>query len=253
MRPSPESFIETLKEMDPQMPPVEVDLNEIRVTVRARVREVERKEEIVFPAKVSSDVYPTRDLPRLRRRGQRAGRDDQRQMPRLRDGLEREQSGRRGAPPRRCGGEKNPVQTEERRRATRANMAMIAGLVGGAMMLIAILGLAIVILNREPPPSQTAVAEVEETIKPFDTGTLSRVIDLPEEQRRRIYKDYRTVARTTVEKPLFLPQGSKPRQNLEDMLQKTFDRELTAFRGVARHHRRGCQRGDQGRRREGVG
>jgi hypothetical protein len=72
------------------------------------------------------------------------------------------------------------------------------------------------------------VVEVEETIKPA-TPEPYRIINLPEEQRRRIYNDYRKVARTTVEKPLVLPQGSKPRQSLEDMLQKTYDRELTHF------------------------
>jgi hypothetical protein len=107
-----------------------------------------------------------------------------------------------------------------------ANAAMIAGLVGGVMMLFAILGLGLILLNRQPPPAP--VAEAEETIKPAIPEKY-RVINLPEEHRKRIYKDYRTVARTTVEKPLILPQGTKVRQSLENMLQKTFDRELLAF------------------------
>ena len=107
-----------------------------------------------------------------------------------------------------------------------ANAAIVAGLVGGGMMLVAVIGLGLILLNRQAPPQVTA--EVEETIKPAIPEPY-RVVNLPEETRRRIYKDYRTVARTTVEKPLILPQGTKARQNLEVMLQQTFDRELMHF------------------------
>lgn len=94
-------------------------------------------------------------------------------------------------------------------------------------MMIAMIGLAIVILNREPSPA-TATSQVEETIKPLEPEPY-RVVNLPEATRKRIYKDYRAVARTSVEKPLAVPQGTKVRQNLEVMLQQTFDRELMRF------------------------
>ena len=58
--------------------------------------------------------------------------------------------------------------------------------------------------------------------------------DLSEEMRKKVYLDYRSVARTTLEKPLPLPQGSPPRQALEDMLQKTFDREIMRFAALHR-------------------
>lgn len=109
-----------------------------------------------------------------------------------------------------------------------SGLAMVAGLVGGAMLLIAMAGIVVIVLNRQAEPSPTAQAEVEDTIKP-STPEPYRVIDLPEETRRRIYKDYRNVAVTTVERPLILPQGTKPRESLEDMLQKTYDRELARF------------------------
>jgi hypothetical protein len=127
--------------------------------------------------------------------------------------------------------EAGPKKTEAPAKAEKddfAGFAMVAGLVAGAMMLIAMAGIVIVVLSRQPAPSQIATAEVEETIKP-STPQPYRVIDLPEETRRRIYQDYRNVAVTTVEKPLILPQGSKPRKSLEDMLQKTYDRELSRF------------------------
>ncbi len=115
---------------------------------------------------------------------------------------------------------------EDSEDATNANAALIAGIVGGAMMLIAMIGILLIVINREPTPTRTA--EVEDTIKPLEPEPY-RVINRPEEQRKRIYNDYRTVARTTVEVPLVLPQGTKPRELMEDTLQKTFDRELMAF------------------------
>ena len=93
-------------------------------------------------------------------------------------------------------------------------------------MLIAMLGLLLIVINREPTPTQTA--KVEDTIKPLEPEPY-RIIDKDEETRKRIYADYRKVARTTVEVPLVLPQGKKARASLEDTLQKTFDRELVAF------------------------
>ena len=109
-----------------------------------------------------------------------------------------------------------------------ATAALIAGLVGGGVMLLAMVGLVVFLLNRPPDPSQVSAVVVEETIKP-STPEPYREINLPEETRRRIYNDYRKVARTTVETPLILPQGTKARASLEDMLQKTYDRELMHF------------------------
>ena len=118
-----------------------------------------------------------------------------------------------------------PVESEA---VTHSAAALIAGLIGGGMALIAMLGLVFFVLNREPTSAQVSAVEVEETIKPA-TPEAYREISLPEETRRRIYNDYRKVARTTVEKPLILPQGTRPRKTLEDMLQKTYDRELMRF------------------------
>lgn len=118
------------------------------------------------------------------------------------------------------------VPTSEEQDKTTAHVALIAGLVGGAMLMMAMFGLAIIILNRDYEPS--ASTELEETIKPREPEEY-REIRLPEATRRRIYKDYRTVARTSVEKPLPLPQGTRARQSLENTLQLAFDRELKRF------------------------
>jgi hypothetical protein len=106
--------------------------------------------------------------------------------------------------------------------------ALLAGLVGGLMMLMALIGLVVFVLSRPPDPTQVSAIEPEPTIKPATPETY-REIDLPEETRRRIYDDYRSVARTTVEVPLPLPQGTQARASLENTLQKTYERELLHF------------------------
>lgn len=104
--------------------------------------------------------------------------------------------------------------------------AIVVSLIGGGVFLLAMIGLAIVILSR--PSEPTATAEVEETIKPLIPEEY-RIVNLPEATRRRIYDDYRQVARTTVEVPLALPQDWKIRKSLETTLDKTYERELMRF------------------------
>jgi hypothetical protein len=122
----------------------------------------------------------------------------------------------------------DPAEVAEAEPLTHSAAALIAGLVGGGMALLATLALIFVVLNRQPPPSQTSASQVEDTIKPAIPEPY-REIDLPEETRRRIYDDYRRMARTTVEVPLPLPQGTKVRASLEDTLGKAHDRELLHF------------------------
>jgi hypothetical protein len=116
----------------------------------------------------------------------------------------------------------------------------LAALLGGGMLLMVLIGAAVVLLRPsevttagEPIPvaatTEVAASDVDEkTIKPREPEPY-REVRLPEQTRKRIYDDYRKVARTTVEKPLLMPQGSPPRKMMEDMLQKTFDRELRRF------------------------
>ena len=76
------------------------------------------------------------------------------------------------------------------------------------------------------PPSQES---------PSETPKITyEEIRLPESTRKKLYRDYRAVARTTLEKPLPLPQGSPPRAAMEKMLQQVFDRELTRFAALYR-------------------
>ena len=76
------------------------------------------------------------------------------------------------------------------------------------------------------PPSQSAPVQNPEITY--------EEIRLPESTRKKIYDDYRAVARTTLEKPLPLPQGSPPRAAMEKMLQQVFDRELIRLAALYR-------------------
>lgn len=88
-------------------------------------------------------------------------------------------------------------------------------------MMFSMLGvLAFMITRRAPAPVEASPVSSEVAEAP--AAPTYREVNLPEEHRKRIYDDYRKMARTTIEKPLLLPD-SKVRDNFEEMLQKTND------------------------------
>ena len=92
---------------------------------------------------------------------------------------------------------------DEETQAAMGKAAIVVGMVGGTMMLLAMIGLTLIVIQREPDPA-TVKKVVEDTIKPAIPEDY-REIKLPEEHRKRIYKEERMVARSTVEQPLILP------------------------------------------------
>jgi predicted RNA-binding Zn-ribbon protein involved in translation (DUF1610 family) len=122
-----------------------------------------------------------------------------------------------------------PTQSTDNSTRSDSSAALaLVGLIGGGIVLMALVGTMFVIFNRDAPPAAVVTTEAEPTIEPGEPASY-RVVNLPEATRRRIYDDYRAAARTTTEKPLPLPQNSPARKLLEDTLQKTLDRELTHF------------------------
>lgn len=116
---------------------------------------------------------------------------------------------------------------------TSAAVAMIAFVLVG-MAVMGVLGVLVLDIMDSPGSEDGTAANqtsssisTEETIKPRDPEPY-REVRLPEDQRKRVYGQTREVARTTVEKPLPLPQGNA-RKMMEDTLQKIFDRELNAL------------------------
>lgn len=99
-------------------------------------------------------------------------------------------------------------------------IAVILMLAIGSMLLLSVFTIGSV----ESQPVKTAIIDTPE--KPAFKFPEYQVIRLQESDRKKLYSAYRGVARTTVEKPLPLPQGSPPRKALEVMLQQTLDREL---------------------------
>ncbi len=107
---------------------------------------------------------------------------------------------------------------------TGSNLPIIAAAVGGAIMLLALAGVLIFVLGQpyETPAMPVPVESEEVWFKIVEF----REVDIPEEQRRRIYDDLRACARTSVEQPILLPEGSPPRKHMEEMLQKVYDSEI---------------------------
>lgn len=114
-------------------------------------------------------------------------------------------------------------------------MVVIGAVVVVGMLLFLVVGMiSIFSMTSDEVQSESLKAPAETHSSKPDVDANSamisfREIRLPEETRKRIYKDYRSVARTTIEKPLPLPQGSAARAPLERMLQQTLDRELNRF------------------------
>lgn len=130
----------------------------------------------------------------------------------------------------------------EKGTGSQVSVAMMAAMVGGGLLLFTVVGVAAVLMtgdssqansssdagNSTPTASQGDSGASPATIKPAVPEEY-RIIRLPEATRRRIYDDYRKVARTSVETPLMAPQGTRLRQATEGMLQGVFDRELARF------------------------
>lgn len=124
---------------------------------------------------------------------------------------------------------------------SQVSVPVMVAMVGGGLLLFTVVGVAAVLMsggdsaqaNSSDAGSSMQTSSQGEgaapaTIKP-SVPEEYRVIRLPEQTRRRIYDDYRKVARTSVETPLMAPQGTHLRQATEGMLQGVFDRELARF------------------------
>ena len=146
-----------------------------------------------------------------------------------------------------CGGVFTPTapvkrpanQTQPADAPASSNQAILLACVFlGGLLLISLVGASTLIFSSKEPPAKAdlvesategQIGENEPTVFPDPSEVVFREIRLPEATRRAIYKDYRSAARTTIEKPLPLPAGSPPRAALEMMLQQTLDRELSRF------------------------
>lgn len=133
---------------------------------------------------------------------------------------------------------KAATQTQSAATPASSNQAiLLACVVLGGLLLISLVGASTLIFSSEEPAKAEPVVsssggeneENEPTVFPDPSEVVFREIRLPEATRRAIYKDYRSAARTTIEKPLPLPSGSPPRAALEAMLQQTLDREISRF------------------------
>ncbi len=126
---------------------------------------------------------------------------------------------------------RRPKATAQAKGSNGGNAAVIA-VVSGAVVLLAIVGIALVLFlpqaDKEPAekPASSEIATAEPAVVQPPSY---REVDLPESTRRKIYSDYRRMAMSSIEKKLMIPKDSPVRNSVEGMLTKTVDREITHF------------------------
>ncbi len=122
----------------------------------------------------------------------------------------------------------HPTDTDE---AGNGANAAVFTVVAGAVVLLAIAGILLVLfLPGEDQGAATPDVDAVQSAAPSDPAVASyREVDLPEETRKKIYYDYRRMAKSSIEKKLPVPKDSPVRKSVEGMLRKTADREVTHF------------------------
>ena len=108
------------------------------------------------------------------------------------------------------------------------NIALFAGIGGGAIVLLAIVGMSIAfsLPTKEKKQSEPAAETVAAEEPPADFRVVTK---LSEKTRQEIYFDYRRMAASSIEKKVFVAKDSPVGKALDDMLHKTVDREITHF------------------------
>lgn len=115
---------------------------------------------------------------------------------------------------------------------------LVGGAVAGVILILVIAGGVFWLINRPttspattPQPAKLVQqARSQATESPTPQPPVSepyREIDLPESTRQQIYRDYRTAAGSSVDKPIPLPKDWNSRKALDATLNKILDRELT--------------------------
>lgn len=122
----------------------------------------------------------------------------------------------------------DPAQKKPRRRS-RLTAATIAAVAGGLILVAAVAGGLWWWFDQPPAPAVLEFAPSAAQPAPSAVAETYREIDLPENQRRQIYSDYRTAAKATVGKAVPLPRESAARQGLDAMMAATLQREIRRF------------------------
>ena len=97
---------------------------------------------------------------------------------------------------------------------------------GGVLALLVLLGVGVAVMSGST--KKPAATEQPTTAQPTEKVKLVyRIVKLPEDQRKKIYYDYRLAAGSSVEKKVFLPKDSAARRGLESTMGAIVKRELT--------------------------
>jgi hypothetical protein len=113
-----------------------------------------------------------------------------------------------------------------------AKLVKVVGGVVGALLVLAIVVGAVRYLTQSDsrtgqPLGQASNPAPAARPTPVATPEPYREIKLPESTRQQIYRDYRTAAGSSVEKPIPLPKDWDSRKALDATLNKVLERELT--------------------------
>lgn len=108
---------------------------------------------------------------------------------------------------------------------------MVGGVVAALLVLAIVVGASWYLTQSNSRTGQTLgqASSSAPVAMPSPVATTEpyRVIKLPESTRQKIYRDYRTAANTSVEKPIPLPKNWDSRKALDATLNKVLERELT--------------------------
>lgn len=111
----------------------------------------------------------------------------------------------------------------------RDNSTMMLLAVGGGLAMVLLLcavGIWTLTQSNEAP-DKLVQEEIQPVLREATAEELAalKIVDIPEPQRRQIYDEVRASAETTTEKALLVP-GGKVRENLENMLDATYENSL---------------------------
>ena len=127
--------------------------------------------------------------------------------------------------------EKKQEQDEEKN-----DLAIMSAVIGGAIAMIALVTLTIYIMsaraeNRKKAADAAAAAAAAKAAEEAAAAMVIeyREIDLPEDTRKRIYKEYKQLVASSTGKKIMLPSKSEARKSVDGMLQAIVDREIRRY------------------------
>lgn len=112
--------------------------------------------------------------------------------------------------------------------------AILASVIGGAIALLVLVGLLFFFVLGGKNNNDGAAADSSNTNEPAETNTAPKrqykvVEKLSVDTRKKLFREYKQMAATTIDKKIPIPSKSPVHGAVKNMLNKTADRELRHF------------------------